>query len=125
MFVLVLLYEAYQAPLSQPRNVFGSYTVCSIVGVTVRIVAGDTIGIQKWIVGALAVAFAIGAMNLTKTIHPPGGACALIAVIGGDTIHNLGYGYVLTSMGAAAVMISVALIGNNLIYNRQYPLYWN
>jgi len=30
-------------------------------------------------------------MQLTLTLHPPGGATALIAVIGSEQIHNLGF----------------------------------
>lgn len=39
-------------------------------------------------------------------------------------IEAIGYGYMLTSMGAAFIMLSVAVIGNNLFPSRQYPLYW-
>ena len=63
-------------------------------------------------------------MNLTKTQHPPGGAAALIAVIGDDTLVNLGYGYMLTCGGGALLMLSVALLGNNLVPGRQYPVFW-
>ena len=121
--VVVLVYEAYQSPLAQPRNVFGGYFFSSFTGVTVRIICGY-IGLSDWVTGAFAVSFAIFLMNMTKTMHPPGGACALIAIIGGPTIHAIGYGYMLTSTGAAFIMICVAVLGNNLIPNRQYPLYW-
>ena len=101
----------------------GSYTIASFVGVSTRLVC-DAIGINRYITGPLAVAFALFFMNVTKTVHPPGGACALIAVIGGKVIEDLGYAYMLTSIGAAFIMLCVALIGNNLIPTRQYPLYW-
>lgn len=119
----MLVYDAYQSPLAQPYNVIGSYLVSSFIGVTVRITCNH-IGIPEWVKGSFALAFAIIAMNLTKTTHPPGGACALISVIGGQMIHDLGYGYVLTSTGAAIIMVAVAVLGNNLIPSRQYPLYW-
>jgi hypothetical protein len=119
----VLVYEAYLSPLAQPRNVFGGYFVSSITGVTVRIVCSP-IGIPFWVTGALALSLAIAVMNVTKTVHPPGGACALIAVIGGPMIHSLGYGYVATSIGGALIMLGVALLGNNLIPTRHYPQYW-
>lgn len=119
----VLLYEAYTSPLSQPRNVIGSYIVNSVVGVTVRIVS-QHIGIPQWVAAAIAVSFGVLGMNMTKTVHPPGGGCALIAVVGGPSIHALGYGYVLTSLGATFIMVAFAVLGNNLMPNRQYPLYW-
>lgn len=67
--------------------------------------------------------FCVG-MNLTKTVHPPGGACALIAIIGGPSVTNLGFGYILTSFGGVFIMVVFALIGNNLIPTRKYPVYW-
>jgi len=36
-----------------------------------------------WLAAALAVSFSIAAMHATKTLHPPGGATALFAVISG------------------------------------------
>ena len=64
-------------------------------------------------------------MHLTKTLHPPGGATALIAVIGGPKIHNLGYVYVLIPVAAGAfIMLAVALLINNLAPTRRYPEYW-
>lgn len=120
----VLVYEAYLSPLAQPRNVIGGYLVSSFVGVSTRLICGF-IGIPGWGSGAISLSMSIAFMKLTKTIHPPGGGCALIAVIGGPLIHSLGYGYVLTSTGAAIIMVAVAVLGNNLIPARQYPLYWN
>jgi CBS domain-containing membrane protein len=119
----VLLYEAYQSPLAQPRSVFGSYCVCSFAGVSVRLIC-DIIGIPRYVTAPMAAAFGILGMNLTKTVHPPGGAVAIIAVIGGKTVEGLGYGYCLTAMGGAFIMITWACLGNNLIPTRQYPLYW-
>ena len=74
---------------------------------------------------AFAVATAIAVMHMTKTLHPPGGATALIAVIGSDKIHNLGYLYALIPVGIGALlMMIVALLINNLTKKRTYPEYW-
>ena len=78
-----------------------------------------------WLVAAVAVATAIAAMHATKTLHPPGGATALIAVIGSAEIHSLGYLYVLVPVGAgAAIMLAVALLVNNIPKSRKYPESW-
>ena len=78
-----------------------------------------------WLAGAVAVATAIAVMHLTKTLHPPGGATALIAVIGSDEIHNLGYLYALVPAGLGAlIMLVVALLINNIPKNRRYPDFW-
>ena len=78
-----------------------------------------------WLAAALAVSVSIAVMHLTKTLHPPGGATALIAVIGGPKIHQLGYFYALMPVAAGAlIMLAVALIVNNLAPTRRYPEYW-
>jgi hypothetical protein len=41
---------------------------------------------------------AILGMNLTKTVHPPEGAVAIRAVVRGEMIEGIGYGYCLTAM---------------------------
>ena len=74
---------------------------------------------------AVAVATAIAFMHATKTLHPPGGATALIAVIGSEKIHSLGYLYAVIPAGAGAlIMLVVALLVNNLSKNRRYPEFW-
>jgi len=79
-----------------------------------------------WIAAALSVSLAIVVMLITKTLHPPGGATALIAVIGGKKIHDLGFLYALLPAGAGAlILLAVALLVNNLSENRRYPEYWS
>ncbi len=65
------------------------------------------------------------AMRLTKTLHPPGGATALIAVIGSDRVHDLGFLYALVPAGLGAVIpLVVALLVNNIPDTRRYPEIW-
>ena len=119
----VLLYGARDAICSQPRNLVGGHVVSAVVGVTVFLVMGQFAGLAS----ALAVSLSIVAMHLTRTMHPPGGATALIAVIGGSEIHQLGYVYVLSPvLIGALIMLLVALLINNLSSNdkRHYPTYW-
>ncbi|MGD9976235.1 MAG: HPP family protein [Desulfatirhabdiaceae bacterium] len=117
----VLIYGAIRSPLAQPRNLIGGHVLSAIVGVT----AFQIMGGQLWLAASVAVSLAIVVMHLTKTLHPPGGATALIAVIGGDSVHNLGYWYVLmpTALGAI-IMLIIALIVNNISGNRRYPEFW-
>src|SRR5512143_1958776 len=117
----VLVYGAIKSPLAQPRNLVGGHVISGLTGVFFYQMAGSTI----WVAAALAVSFAIMAMQLTKTLHPPGGATALIAVIGGDKVHKLGYLYAFIPAGAGAlVLLMVALLVNNLARDRKYPEYW-
>lgn len=117
----VLLYGAPRSPLAQPRNLVGGHVLSALVGVTVRL-ALPTPG---WLSCALAVALAIAVMHATGTLHPPGGATALIAVTGGPKIVALGYLYVLVpALSGALVMLLVAVLTNNAAPKRRYPEYW-
>ena len=117
----VLVYGAIKSPLAQPRNLIGGHILSGLVGVASWQLFGGTV----WIASALAVSIAIVAMLATKTLHPPGGATALIAVIGGDKVHGLGFLYAFIPAGAGAlVLLLVALLVNNLSKNRRYPEYW-
>lgn len=117
----VLVYAAIRSPLAQPRNLVGGHVVSGLVGVACWQVFGDTL----WLAAALGVSLAIAAMLATRTLHPPGGATALIAVIGGPKIHSLGLLYALVPAGLGAlVLLAVALAVNNLARRRRYPEYW-
>lgn len=114
----VLLYGAYESPLAQPRNLVGGHLLSALVGVTVMQFLPGTL----WLAAPLAVATAIAVMQLTDTLHPPGGATALIAVIGGAPVIDLGYSYAFIPVTAGAlVMLGVALVVNRLAPNRRYP----
>ncbi|MCB1799746.1 MAG: HPP family protein [Gammaproteobacteria bacterium] len=117
----VLLYGAPRAPLSQPRNLIGGHMVSALVGVACYRYLPDVSVLQE----AAAVATAIALMMATRTIHPPGGATALIAVIGGEQVHALGWGYVFPVLIGALVMLVVALVSNNLYEAGSYPDRWD
>jgi len=117
----VLVYGAVKSPFAQPRNLIGGHLISAFVGVAAWLLLGSTI----WLAAAVAVAVAIGAMLATRTVHPPGGATALIAVIGGQSVHDLGFLYLLVPVGAGAlVLLAVSLAVNNIPRGRSYPEYW-
>lgn len=113
----VLVYGLINSPLAQPRNLIGGHVICAIIGVTIyKLFSGEL-----WLACALAVSLSIVAMQITKTLHPPGGATALIAVTGGKKIAELGYMYVLSPvLTGVLILFAVALIFNNLRH-RNYP----
>ncbi|WP_300566436.1 HPP family protein [Flavobacterium sp.] len=114
----VLVYGVIQSPLAQPRNLIGGHVISAIVGVTACKLFPDVI----WLASAVAVAMSIVMMQITKTLHPPGGATALIAVTGSPAIIKLGYWYVLSPvLSGAMILLIVALVFNNMTSNRQYP----
>lgn len=113
----VLIYGIINSPLAQPRNLIGGHVFCAIIGVTVQKLFGG----EPWLACALAVSISIVVMQITKTLHPPGGATALIAVIGGEKIKALGYMYVLSPvLSGVLILFLVALIFNN-VRHRRYP----
>ena len=117
----VLIYGAIKSPLAQPRNLIGGHIISAIIGVTCYQIFSS----QLWLASSLAVATAIAVMHFTKTLHPPGGATALIAVIGSTKIHDLGYLYAIIPVGLGAViMLAIALLVNNIPKNRNYPEFW-
>lgn len=117
----VLVYGAIDGPLSQPRNLVGGHMLSAVIGVFCY----QLLAPNLWLTGALAVAAAIAAMHLTKTLHPPGGATALIAVIGSPQLHDMGYLYALLPVGRGAlILLLVALLVNNIPKGRRYPKFW-
>lgn len=114
----VLVYGVIQSPLAQPRNLIGGHLVSALVGVTVQKFVPDII----WLTAPLAVSLSIVLMQITKTLHPPGGATALIAVTGSAHLKSIGYWYVLSPvLVGTVILLLVALIFNNMTSSRQYP----
>ncbi|HWR03914.1 MAG TPA: HPP family protein [Humidesulfovibrio sp.] len=117
----VLLFGTPKSPLAQPRNVLGGHVLSALVGVCANLALPGL----PWLAGALAVAVAIALMHATKTLHPPGGATAFLAVAGGAKLTALGFGYVLAPSAAGALLlVGLALVINNLLPGRRYPEFW-
>ncbi|WP_229598334.1 HPP family protein [Runella aurantiaca] len=114
----VLIFGAIQSPLAQPRNLVGGHLISALLGVTIYQLFPNII----WLTAPLAVGLSIISMQITKTLHPPGGATALIAVIGSEKVKDLGYWFVLTPVASGVfILLVVALVFNNLTPNRKYP----
>jgi len=114
----VLVYGVIQSPLAQPRNLIVGHLVSAIVGVTVYKLLPPVL----WLTAPFAVSLAIIAMQYTRSLHPPGGATALIAVTGSAKIKALGYLYVLYPvLTGVLILLLVALLFNNLTRRRRYP----
>lgn len=109
----VLIFAAPHGALAQPWPVLGGHLLSAAIGVAVA----QTLPLPA-LAGPLAVGLAIVAMHYARCLHPPGGATALAAVIGGAPIQSLGYGYLL-----APVLVNVLLLlAAGLLLN--YPFRW-
>lgn len=111
----VLVFGAWNAPFSQPRNIIGGHVISGLIGILFY----ELFGPNPLAISA-AVALTIFLMMLTKTVHPPGGANPIIIMLGG-----YGWNYLFTPIiVGAAVIILYAVIVNNIRQNRHYPLFW-
>ncbi|TGK48060.1 HPP family protein [Leptospira bouyouniensis] len=111
----VLLFAVPDAPLSQPRNLIGGH----ILSACIAVILVYTIGTNFFTIG-LSVGLSILVMYLTHTLHPPGGATALIGVIGGVGVDFIFFPVML----GVIVLLCNALIVNNLVHHRKYPVAW-
>ncbi len=113
----VLLFAVPHGQLSQPWPVLGGHLISAMVGVLcARWITNPTLAT------ALAVGISIGLMHQFKCIHPPGGATAFTAVMGGQAIHALGFNYVLFPVALNAVVMLLLAVAINYPYRwRRYP----
>lgn len=114
----VLLLGAPHSPFSQPWSFAGGHLVSAAIGITCAMYLNNI-----YLSAGLAVGLSIIAMYYLRCIHPPGGATALLTVIGDQKIHAMGYHFILMPVLAnVVILLSVALLINRLLLKRQYPL---
>jgi CBS domain-containing membrane protein len=114
----VLLFGSSNSPLAQPRNLIGGHVISGIIGVTIHLLIPNSL----WLASALSVALSIVAMQITQTMHPPGGATALIANIGSQKVKELGYLFILSPvLTGVGILFLIALVVNNIPKHRSYP----
>jgi CBS domain-containing membrane protein len=112
----VLLFGVPSSPLAQPWSIVGGNLVAALIGVTCAKTIGDPV-----LAAAAAIFFAVGAMFVLHCLHPPSGAVALTAVLGGADIHAAGYGFVLAPVALNTVLLLVAAVAYNNATGRRYP----
>jgi len=109
----VLLYAAPHSPLTQPWAFVGGHLISATVGVTCAQWVPDL-----FLASGLAVGLAIFAMHQLNCLHPPGGAAALVAVVGGEQIQALGYLYVLVPVALNIFILALAVTGTRALIAR-------
>ncbi|MHB1621090.1 MAG: HPP family protein [Sulfuricella sp.] len=113
----VLLLGAPHSPFSQPWAFAGGHLVSAFIGITCAATIPNV-----YLAAGLSVGLSISAMYYLRCLHPPGGATALLTVIGDQKIHALGYHFMLMPVLVnVVVLLGVALVINNLIPGRRYP----
>lgn len=114
----VLLFAVPHGRLSQPWSLFAGHLLSACIGVSCFQFIPN-----MFLAAGMAVGLAIGAMHVFRCIHPPGGATAIAAVIGGTAINDLGYQFVITPILLNVIIIFiVAVVFNNFFPWRRYPV---
>jgi len=110
-----LIYGVPAAPFAQPRNAIAGHLLSALIGVFMYQLVG-----AYWYTAALSVGLAVAIMVGTRTVHPPAGATALIAVI-----TKQDWLFVVLPVGVGiCILVLVGIVVNNLAAKRQYPKYW-
>lgn len=112
----VLLFAVPASPLAQPWSIIGGNLVAALVGVTVAGLVAD-----PFLGAGIAIGLSIAAMMALRCVHPPSGAVALTAVLGGPAIHGLGYSFVLWPVMANSMLLLAAALAFNNLTGRRYP----
>ena len=112
----VLVFAVPASPLAQPRSVLGGNIVSALIGVTVAMLVPQTL-----IAAPLAVGAAIGAMMLLGCLHPPGGAVALICVIGGPKVAEAGYLFAFSPVAVDSLLLTGAGMLWGRVTGHSYP----
>ncbi|MBV6550307.1 HPP family protein [uncultured Acinetobacter sp.] len=112
----VLLFALPSSPLAQPWNIVVGNTLAALVGVSCALWIPD-----QTLALSIAVGIAIFLMMSTDALHPPSGAVAITAVLGGSTVHELGYAFVIYPVLLNSVLLMAFAIGFNRLIGRQFP----
>jgi len=112
----VLLFAVPASPLAQPWSIIGGNSISALVGVTVAHFIHDPV-----MASGLAVALAIAAMSFTRCLHPPGGAAALTAVLGGPAVISAGFLFPFVPVALnSIILVTLGLLFHRLA-RRNYP----
>lgn len=112
----VLLFAVPASPLAQPWPVLGGNLVSTAIGLGAHWLIEDVL-----LAAAVGVGAAIGAMMLLGCLHPPGGACALLAATATPEIHDQGALFVLAPVAVNVVALLVVAVAVNNLTGRRYP----
>lgn len=112
----VLVFAVPASPLAQPWPVIGGNMISAFVGIGVAWAVPDVT-----IAAALAVALAIAIMSLTRSLHPPGGAVALTAALGGPVAAKWGILFPLVPIGVNSLSLVLLGMAFHALTRRSYP----
>ncbi len=113
----ILVIAVHHSPLSQPWAVIGGHLAGAASGLLVGAWVADPI-----LACLLAMALTVLVQMSLRCLHAPGGGTALLPVLGGAALQAEGLGFIGVVLLNALVLVTVALVVNNLLPGRRYPL---
>jgi CBS domain-containing membrane protein len=114
----VLLYAVPHSPMAQPWPVMGGNLLSGMVGWACSLLIPDPV-----MAAGFAVGISVFLMHLSHCLHPPGGAMAMIMVLGANQFHQHGWEWAAGTVFANTILsLLLALVINNLIPGRSYPI---
>jgi len=113
----ILMFAVYHSPLSQPWPMTGGNILPALIAVTCGKLVHDVV-----LAAAISLSLSLLVMQLLRCVHPPGGALALLPLLGGTSVHELGYQFVLEPVGLnVLILLVLGYVLNNLLPGRSYP----
>ncbi len=112
----VLVFAVPASPLAQPWPVIAGNTLSAFIGIAVAGLVHHPV-----VAAGLAVSLAIAAMSFTRSLHPPGGATALTAVLGGPAVAKYGLLFPLLPVALNSILLVALGIALHRLFRRRYP----
>jgi len=112
----VLLFAVPASPLAQPWSVVGGNTLAALIGVACALWLPSPL-----LAAAVAGSLAIAIMFPLRCLHPPSGAVALTAVIGGPAVRELGFGFALWPVALNSLLLVMLAVLFHRLSGRRYP----
>lgn len=112
----VLVFAIPASPLAQPWAVIGGNMISAAIGTAMYHLVPNVP-----LAAGMAVAVAIMTMSILRCLHPPGGAAALTAVIGGPAVHAAGFGFALSPVALNSAVLVVLSVAFHRLSGHTYP----
>lgn len=112
----VLLFALPNSPLAQPFSAVFGNMISAFVGVALLHLTRDALSLA-----VLAPPLAVLAMQLTRSLHPPGGAVALTVALAPDRALALGWLYPILPVALGTLILVVIASFYGSLTGRRYP----
>ncbi len=112
----VLLFAVPASPLAQPGSILGGNVLSALVGIAVALAVPNAT-----VAAGLGVGLAIAVMSLARCLHPPGGAVALSAVLGGAAGSAHPFMFALYPVGLNSLLLILAGLAFHRMSGHTYP----